>query len=176
MLHHVPSECLEHLGNPNLIPALSLDSKRRFRHLRPHQSTDYKVLRRKQPLCYSRRFPVRGISSVTMSTRTPPSNRQNCCHRECRLNETLKFTIRCRCFHVCWPRHPVHRTSSVHESKPRNTPPKPFCIASATGACCMITLLQQRGLSTQCHGDLQLGQYGFAGTVILKKALRDPSP
>jgi hypothetical protein len=34
-----------------------LPSRRRFRHLRPHQSTDYKVVRRKQPSCYSRRCP-----------------------------------------------------------------------------------------------------------------------
>lgn len=38
--------CLEHLDNSHLIPVLSLESQRRFRHLRPLQSIDCKVVRR----------------------------------------------------------------------------------------------------------------------------------
>jgi len=88
--HHVPVCCLEHLGNPNLIPALSLDPRRRFRHLRPHQSIDYKVFRRKQPLCYSRRCPGTrylvgdnintnsSIKSAELSTLKVPVERNVC--------------------------------------------------------------------------------------------------
>lgn len=66
---HVLLHCLGHLGNPKLIPALSLHPRRRSRHLRPHQSTDYKVLRRKQPLCYSRRRPgTRYLVGVNINT------------------------------------------------------------------------------------------------------------
>ena len=87
--HHVPVHCLEHLGNPDLIPAPSLDPRRRFRHLRPHQSTHYKVLRRKQPWCYSRQCPgtrylvgdninTNSIKPAELSTLQVPAERNVC--------------------------------------------------------------------------------------------------
>lgn len=119
--------------------------------------------------------PVRGILSVSISTRTPLSNRQNCRHLNCRLNETFarvhdSFSLSA-CLVTASYRLPHFFSAWINATQH----------ASNTALCCYSDWPSMFGHasaatrpSTQCHGDRVQGQFEVAGLDILKKFLRDP--